>query len=140
MEKELFKDLHPAERLKALEANCDKIEKTDYMKSFSHDDIIQFKEELSEVSIKLNDISIAKKEVVKEYADAAKEPAARKTELLGNIKNKATSVNEECFIFLDQEKQTAFFYNGEGTQVFSRPLIGNERQKTVFQTLRAVNE
>lgn len=140
MEKQLFQQMTPVERLKALENNCDKIEKTSYMKGFTHDEIISFKEELSDVSIALHEIAVAKKEAMKVFTEKAKEPAERKAEVLQYIKDKAVSVNEECFIFLDQETQTACFYNGMGEMVFSRPLIGNERQKTVFQTLRAVGE
>ena len=140
MQKTLFKDETPAERLKSLQNNCDRLEDASYMKQFSHDEIIGFKEELSNVSIALSDIAIDKKEATKTFTDAAKEPGQRKTEVLKYIKEKAVSVNEECFVFLEQTENTAYFFNAEGDQVFSRPLLPKEKQKTVFQTLRSVNQ
>lgn len=137
MERTLFKDLSPAERLRALEANCDRLEEADYMKQFTHDDILGFKEELSEVSIVLSDIAIEKAEVNKEFAERAKEPGKRKAEVLRYIKDKAVSVKEQCYVFLNQEDNTAYFFNGEGDQVFSRPLLPKERQKTFYGQLRA---
>lgn len=137
MEKTLFKDEHPADRLKSLEANCDRLEEANYMKQFTHEDLIGFKEELSDVSILLSDIAIEKADANKVFAETAKQPGQRKTEVLKYLKDKAVSVKEQCFVFLDQEEKTAFFYNGEGDQVFSRPLLPKEMQKTFFGTLRA---
>lgn len=137
MEKTLFKDQSPADRVKSLEANCDKLENTSYMKQFTHDEILTMKEELSEVSILLNDIVVEKSEVNKIFAERAKQPAKRIKELLSFIKDKAVSVNEQCFVFLNQEEGTAHYYNSDGDQVFSRPLLPKEKQKTFFSSLRA---
>lgn len=137
MEKTLFKDEHPDQRVKSLEANCDRLEDVNYMKQFTHDDIIGFKEELSDVSITLSDIAIERTESNKDFAAREKDPKQRKKEVLQYIKDKAVSVNENCFVFLNQDDNTAYFYNGEGDQVFSRPLLPKERQKTIFQTLKA---
>jgi hypothetical protein len=137
MEKSLFKDLEPAERLRALESNCDRLEEASYMKQFTHDDLVGFKEELSDVSINLNDIAVEKAEITKAFAEKAKEPTKRRVEILKYLKEKAVSVTEGCFVFLDQESGEAYFFNGEGDQVFSRPLLPKEKQKTMFGQLRA---
>ncbi len=137
MEKTLFKNETPAERLKSLESNCDKVEEASYMKQFTHDEIIEFKEELSNVSIELYDIGIEKAEATKTFTEQAKKPTKRKAEVLGYIKDKAVSVKGQCFVFLDQEDKTAYYFNGDGDQVFSRQLLPSERQKTFFSTLRA---
>ena len=45
-------------------------------------------------------------------------------------------VNEECYLFFDEEERMVGYYNAEGVLVQSRPATREELQKTIFADLR----
>lgn len=60
-----------------------------------------------------------------------------KQELLDHIKRGSEyRANEECVKILDHEERMAGFYNKLGELVYSRPIMPQEMQKTVFSINR----
>lgn len=132
-----FAKMSPEERMLALKDNADRVEEMDYMKSFSPDDLVSFKEEFVEGSIELSKLAVKKSEAVKVFADQEKPLKKRTAELNGYLKDKAMPVNEEVYVFLDQDDNMAYHFNSEGKMIMSRQLLPKERQKTFMSQLRA---
>lgn len=133
MEKELFQGYNSNERKQMLEDNSHAVEKVGYMKSFTPDEITQFKDDLSVVVIELSGITDRKKEILAGFKEEVKPLAEEQSTLLSNIKNKAEYVDEDCYKIVDQEDGMVGFYNNEGTLVESRPIRQDEKQTTIFQ-------
>lgn len=89
------------------------------------------------VSITINDIEIEKKEAMDEFKERLKPLNEEKQELLDHIKRGSEFVeNEECAKILYHEEKMAGFYNKLGELVYSRPIMPQEMQKTVFSINR----
>jgi len=136
MEKTIGKEYPIEQRIQFLKDNCDKVEKKTYMRQFSREEILQKKEELSEVSISISDIEDEKKEVLKEIRERLTPLAEQKKTLLTNIKQKAEEVKDECFKFIDQEERMVGYYNSEGELIDQRPAFADELQRTIFMEAR----
>ena len=124
------------ERKRFLKDNCDAVETMSYMKQFKPEQIDSMKSELSDVSIDINDLEEEKKDqmaMFKLQLDPLKDQRKR---LLLDIKQKAESVKETVYKFIDTETRMVEFYNDEGTMVSQRPTTAEESQKTIFQIER----
>mgnify|MGYP000765060378 CR=1 FL=1 len=92
---------------------------------------------VGQVSITINDIEIEKKEAMDEFKERLKPLNEEKQELLDHIKRGSEFVeNEECAKILYHEEKMAGFYNKLGELVYSRPIMPQEMQKTVFSINR----
>lgn len=141
MEKELGKDVPKgALRIEFLESNCDAVEEKGYMKHFTPEQLAEMKDELASVTIEMNDIEEAKKEVLAEFNERLKPFKEEQKVLLNNIKNKAEFVTEKCYKFIDKENRIVGFYNEEGDLIESRPAYSKELQGTIFQMRRTGTE
>ena len=109
MDKFLGQDIPEQERWQFLQDNADSVEKIGYTHRFTPEELAQKKETLAEVSITINDVEMEKKEYVE---------------------------NEECAKILYHEEKMAGFYNKLGELVYSRPIMPQEMQKTVFSINR----
>jgi hypothetical protein len=137
MQRELGKDIQdPKSRIDFLSDNCDSVEQKGYMKRFTPDQLLKMKEDLSEISIEINDVEVAKKEVVKQYSDSLKPLIEDKKAILSGLKNKSEHVTERCFKFIDVETREVGFYNEDGELIESRPAYADELQGNIFQGLR----
>ncbi len=137
MEKTLGKEFKsPIERINFLSDNCDKTEEKGYMKRYTPEQIQTMKEDLAEVSIKINDIQIEKKEYLKAIKDKTNPLSEQKSELLRGIKQKAVYTTEKCFKFVDTDNREVGYYNSDGDLIESRPANPEELQGTIFQVGR----
>lgn len=133
MEKFLGQDLPESQRWEFLKDNADAVEKIGYMHRFSPEELAQKKELLSEACIKINDIEAEKKEAMDEFKKRLKPYSEEKSQLLKNIKNGSEYIdNAECVKILYHEEKMAGFYNKLGELVYSRPIMPQEMQKTIF--------
>lgn len=137
MQRVLGQDIQdPEQRKQFLSDNADKIEKCDYHKSFSSDELAQKKTDFANKSIRI----AALEEEIKDFKDKIGEelkPLREDTkQLLEDIKCKGRMVNEECYLFFDEEERMVGYYNAEGVLVQSRPATREELQKTIFADLR----
>lgn len=137
MDKFLGQDILEQERWQFLQDNADAVEKIGYTHRFTPEELAQKKETLAEVSITINDIEIEKKEAMDEFKERLKPLNEEKQELLDHIKRGSEFVeNEECVKILYHEEKMAGFYNKLGELVYSRPIMPQEMQKTVFSINR----
>ena len=120
------------ERERFLRSNCDNVVPRGYIKRFTPEEVEKFKDELADVSIKINDIEEEKKVVMADFKRTLEEPCQQRKELLTNIRQKATFVTEDCYLFVDKESRLALFYNVEGDLIDSRPATADELQLQLF--------
>jgi len=133
MDKFLGQDQPEEKRWAFLQDNADAIEEVGYTHRFTPDELAQKKEQLAETSIKINDIEVEKKEQMDEYKEQLKPLNETKMELLDNIKKGSHFVpNEECAKILYHEEKMVGYYNKLGELVYSRPIMPQEMQKTIF--------
>ena len=137
MDKFLGQEIPEKDRWQFLQDNADAVEEIGYTHRFTPDELAQKKESLAETSIKINDIEIEKKEVVDGYKEQLKPLNEEKQTLLENIKKGSEYVeNEECVKILLHEEKMAGYYNKLGELVYSRPIMPQEMQKTIFNMNR----
>lgn len=137
MIRELGKDIPQGEQRKQFLAdNADKVEKKEYMRHFTPEELLKKKEELSETCISINDIEEELKEVKAEYSERLKPLITAKKQALEDLKKKAELVEEDCYKFIDEESREVGYYNQNGDLIESRPAYSEELQKTIFQVLR----
>lgn len=137
MKRELGKDFQQGEeRRQFLADNADAVEKKEYMRHFTPEELLKKKEGLSETCISINDIEEELKEIKKEYSEKLKPLVERKKRVLGELKKKAELVEEDCYKFIDAEAREVGFYNANGDLIESRPAYSEELQTTMFQVIR----
>jgi hypothetical protein len=119
-----------------LNDNADSVEKKGYMRKFTEEDIVDFKNNLSETDIQINDIEEEKKEVVNVFKLKLKPLQNQRQKLLKDLKHKAEFVTEECYKFIDTETRMVEYYNVEGEMIETRPANADELQRNLFQDLR----
>lgn len=132
MDKILFSEMPEELRAEHLEANADAIEEVGYMRSFTSQELEEFKEELADNSIKINDIEIEKKEVMTDFKKKIDPLQEIVKTNMKRIKEKSEFVKEPCYKFTYSQEGIVAFYNGRGELVSSRPMRGDERQGRIF--------
>lgn len=137
MDKFLGQEIPEKDRWQFLQDNADAVEEIGYTHRFTPDELAQKKESLAETSIKINDIEIEKKEVMDGYKEQLKPLNEEKQVLLENIKKGSEyRAHEECAKILDHDEKLAGYYNKLGELVYSRPIMPQEMQKTIFNMNR----
>ena len=137
MKRELGKDIQQGEaRRKFLEDNADAVEKKEYMRHFTPEELLRKKGGLSETCISINDIEEELKSIKQEFAEKLKPLIETKKRVLGELKKKAELVNEDCYKFIDAEAREVGYYNQNGDLIESRPAYSEELQTTMFQVIR----
>jgi len=137
MENQLFANItDPEERARYLADNCDRVEDVTYLRSFDPDEMVQFKEELSEVSVAIDNLEVEKKVVVANYTADLKPQKERRKEILKALREKAVQVTERCYTFFDHDRKRVLFYNDKGLLVNSRAMRPQEMSHTVFSSIR----
>lgn len=137
MDRFLGQDIPEQDRWTFLKDNADAVEKIGYTHRFSPEELAQKKEDLAEISIEIDGIEEEKKEVMNSYKERLKPLAEEKKDLLDKIKRGSEFVeDEECVKILYHEEKMAGFYNKLGELVYSRPIMPQEMQRTVFSINR----
>ncbi len=141
MENEMFKHI-PQGRQRELYMldNCDKVEKKSYMRQYSHDQLAQMKERLSDLMVEVNDIDEEKKAMLAVFKERLEPLMDEKKELLFGLKTKAEFVKEDCYKFVDLQARVVQFYNSNGDLVEERPTFSDELEGTIFQINRTGTE
>jgi hypothetical protein len=128
-----------SKNLETLKNSCDKVVDFNYMKSFTPEEISEFKNELLTVMIDVDVIETKLQEIKDEYKEKLNPLKKNVKNLLTWLRDKARTVTEECYV--NYEGEYAVFYNADGEQIYKRPLEVSERQKTIFmETRNAINE
>ena len=136
VEKVIFQEIEDQNRrASAIRDNCDEIIPDYlYMRKFTEDEIIEYKDELSENSVDLDSLKTEMEEITKDIKNKMKPKKERLKYLLKCLREKAISVKDECYVLKSDTNYC--IYNAEGELVFSRPLKPSERQKTINMALR----
>jgi len=116
-----------------LRDNCECVETLDYMKAFDPDQIILLKNDLSDSSIRINDIEVEKKAVAKDFKEQLKPMIAERSLILLNLKQKSEMVTEKCYKFVDTDAKMTGYYSKEGILVSARSMTPDEMQKNIFE-------
>jgi hypothetical protein len=142
MQKELGKNFTDVLQREAfLKDNCDKAENRGYMKPFTADELQQRKENLADVSVRIDEIETEKKEQAKVFKDALDPLVKQRSGMVDDIRRKSRYVNEVCYKFVDAEERMTGYYNSDGDLIESRPATADELQPSMFSIIRreAVN-
>ncbi len=126
----------PEQRKQFLSDNADKVEKIDYHKAFDSEQLAQKKTDFANKSIRIAALEDEIKDFKEKIGEELKPLREDTKNLLNDIKSKGRIVNEECYLFLDEEERMIGYYNAEGVLVQSRPATREELQKTIFADLR----
>lgn len=136
IKKEYGKDYSLEEREQFLKNTCDGMEEISYSRAFTPEELAKQREVLTEASIALADIEVAKKEAMAGFKEQAKPYEEQKSKAIENLKSKSETVIGMCYKYVDEETKMVGFYNSEGNLVSSRPAFQEELQKTVFAEMR----
>jgi hypothetical protein len=132
MNKKLYKDESPEKRKEYLKNGADKIESLSYIKKFTSEEIREFKDNLSDLSIKKDGIDTDFDVVKQSFKEQLKPIKKEIKTTLTYLRDKARSVTEDCYVVYNYDNNSTEFYNGEGEMVYSRPMETSELQKTIF--------
>jgi hypothetical protein len=137
MEKYLGKEYaNKAQREAFLKDNCAKVENKGYMKPFTPEQLQGHKENLAELSIKIEQIEVEKKQTIKEFGESLKPLIEQRKAMCSNIRQKAEYVDELCYKFIDIEAKETGYYNADGDLIELRPSTADELQPTLFTMIR----
>ena len=124
------------ERIQFLKDNCDVVENKGYMKQFSPEKVIELKETLAEISIKINDKELEIADLKKDWKKELDPLKEEKQICLKGIKERAELVDEICYTFVEHEEKMVCSYNSEGTLISFRQAMPKDLQGTIFQMER----
>jgi hypothetical protein len=133
MEKSLGKEYaDKVQRETFLKDNCERVESKGYMKPFTPEQLQGHKEELADLSIRIEQAEEEKKEAVKFFKEKLDPMTRQRSELVKSIRQKAEYVDELCYKFVDRENRQTGYYNAEGDLIELRPATADELQLTLF--------
>lgn len=134
-----FFDRLPREREQFLRDNADAIEKDRVRKPLTKEELEDAKDKLTEVSLKLRRKKDKYEEVKKHWRDEVIDPLKDTVgELLDKLENKGEIVDGEIFYIRDHNNNMVYGFLEDGTQVRSRPMRHEEKQSTIHQNMRKV--
>jgi hypothetical protein len=122
-----------------LEAVAWGIEERAYTKNLTPEEIVEKKDEYSEVGLVLSEIAREKKEAMDSFKARAKQPSEEAKLLLDAIKFKSEQKYGKLHLVDDQENGMMYFFDAKGVCVDARPLDKKERQ-TRLKTINSNNE
>jgi len=136
MQKEMFQEKVPEERVTFLRDTCDKVEDFTYERAYTNQDVEAFCDRLSKIMIEVRQMESELTAVKKEFAEKMKPMKTELSELLNNIKFRSQMVKEKVYIFIDHEKNQVGYYNAEGMLVHRRMLKIDEHQRSILGSIR----
>lgn len=130
-----LRTMQPSEIKDNLEAVAYGLEEKSYTKNLSEEEIVERKDEYSEIAIALSAIEIKKKEAMDRFKELVKEPKAKASIILDSIKFKSEQKHGVLFLIDDQEEGMMYSFDNQGICVEVRPLTREEKQ-TKLKTLK----
>lgn len=119
------------EREASLEANCLRPEETLIKKYFEENEINDMRREFTQNSISIKKL-IEKLKLFKNEVDAEIKPMAESNlYLINNIRTGFVEVNQQVYLFDDQENSMMHTYDAKGDLIGSRRLAPEERQQRI---------
>lgn len=141
MSKLFMPELKPEERKLILEQNADTIEKTEYLKPLTSEEMDVKRETLTNNAIKLSELEDQKKEEVQKFKLQMDPLAKANKELLTEIKTRQAKVTGTLYNMANHEEGMMETYDDFGELVFSRRLRPEEKRQNLFAVpSKAVNQ
>jgi hypothetical protein len=131
MDIDYIKKLSPAERKELLSANAMSMEETTYTRPLSPDEILFYKDQLAEFSVRQSEMLEEKKNEAKAWADKLKPVQTKISEALKATKYKAIDCKGILYHLDDQDEQMIHTLDADGNLINSRRMLPNERQLTL---------
>lgn len=136
MGKIFMPDASDRDRKTLLEENADKIEKTDYLKPLSPEDLDIRRETLTDNAIALSEMEDEKKDTMADFK-AKMDPLTKHNKLLlSEIKTRQAKCEGTLYHMANHEEGMMETYDETGEMILSRRLRPEEKQKTIFAALK----
>jgi dTDP-4-amino-4,6-dideoxygalactose transaminase len=119
-----------------LKDNCEKVEEKGYMKPFTLEQLQGCKENLAELSIKIEELEDEKKASARHFKVCLDPLYEKRREMVANVRKKSEYVREVCYKFVDKNEHLAGYYNASGDLIESRPATADELQLTIFPEMK----
>ena len=132
---EALRSMQPADIKDNLEAIAYGIQEKSYTKNLNEEEIVERKDEYSQIAIRLSEIDTQKKEAMDRFKQLVKEPKTQASMLLESIKFKSEQRHGVLYLVDDQEDGLMYSFDTLGVCVEVRPLLKEEKQTR----LRTVN-
>ena len=132
---EALRSMQPADIKDNLEAIAYGIQEKSYTKNLTEEEIVERKDEYSQIAIRLSEIDTQKKEAMGRFKQLVKEPKTQASMLLESIKFKSEQRHGVLYLVDDQEDGLMYSFDTLGVCVEVRPLLKEEKQTR----LRTVN-
>lgn len=143
MDRQIFKDVSPAERLQLLRDNAYKIEpKFYYTRPLEEGEIQERQDSLSQSMIEIDREDQKLKEAKEAYNSVVKPIKEQMKTDLQEIRTRSEEVVGEVFMIKDLEEGKLGYYSAEGELLQERFLAPEERQHSIidYSHKRAGNE
>ncbi len=132
---EALRSMQPADIKDNLESIAYGIQEKSYTKNLTEEEIVERKDEYSQIAIRLSEIDTQKKEAMDRFKQLVKEPKTQASMLLESIKFKSEQRHGVLYLVDDQEDGLMYSFDTLGVCVEVRPLLKEEKQTR----LRTVN-
>lgn len=131
MENQLFQDTPINEREAMLEANCLRPEEKLVKKHYAAEEVVEMRKQFLENNIvikKAGEILSVAKSI---FNETVASPVKDNVYLLANVRSGFVEVNQQVYLFDDQEKGMMNTYDATGELIESRRLTPEERQTRI---------
>jgi hypothetical protein len=122
-----------------LEAIAYGLEERPYTKNLSPEEVVEKKDQYSQIGLTLSEIAREKKEALDRFKSLEKEPKETAKILLDAIKFKSEQKYGKLFLVDDQDDGMMYSFDDRGVCVDARPLAKNEKQ-TRLKTINSSQE
>jgi hypothetical protein len=135
-----FRKMQPSEIKDNLESVAYGLTEKSYTKNLTEEEIVERKDEYSEIAISLSEIATQKKEANDHFKQLVKEPKAKASMLLESIKFKSEQKHGTLYLVDDQEEGMMYSFDNLGICVEARQLDKKEKQTTLRAIKSGTNE
>jgi hypothetical protein len=111
---EALRTMQQSEIKDNLEAIAYGLQDKSYTKNLTEEEIIERKDEYSEIAISLSEIAVQKKEVMDRFKEMIKEPKSKASILLDSIKFKSEQRHGRLYLVDDQEDGMMYSFDTLG--------------------------
>jgi hypothetical protein len=132
----MLADTPVEDRAQILKDSCDKIEEKYYTRKFNQDEINGRREKLADVSIQIAEIENEFKTVRDEFKGRMKPYSDEKGKLLVELKAGGEYIKGETYKLVDHDEGKVAWYTPEGYKLEERDLRPDEKQTTLFHSIR----
>jgi len=135
-----FRAMQPSEIKDNLDAVAYGLIEKSYTKNLTEEEVVERKDEYSEIAISLSEIASQKKEANDRFKLLVKEPRTKASMLLESIKFKSEQKHGTLYLVDDQEAGMMYSFDNLGICVEARQLDKKEKQTTLRAIKSGTNE